>query len=248
MKVSVPNTNSSPPVWLFDLDNTLHDASRAIFPAITANMNQYLARVLGDGVSPAGADIVNAARIRYWRLYGATLLGMVKHHNVRADNFLRETHQMDDLASMIVAERGLGALLQRLPGRKILLTNAPQHYSREVMRHLGLQRHFSHHIAIESMQVHGQWRPKPSMLMLRHLMRRQGLTACRCILVDDTLANLKAAKAIGMHTVWITQYLRAAAAIGAAAPVPEAALIRPTYVDLKVKSVKLLPALLHHLR
>ncbi|MFP4906040.1 HAD family hydrolase, partial [Paraburkholderia sp. BR14261] len=26
------------PVWLFDLDNTLHNASRAIFPAINAGM------------------------------------------------------------------------------------------------------------------------------------------------------------------------------------------------------------------
>jgi putative hydrolase of the HAD superfamily len=31
-------------VWLFDLDNTLHNASHAIFPAIMANMNVYIAK------------------------------------------------------------------------------------------------------------------------------------------------------------------------------------------------------------
>jgi putative hydrolase of the HAD superfamily len=44
---------------------------------------------------------------------------------------------------MIRAERGLRQLLRRLPGRKILLTNAPHRYSSQVLRHLGLQRQFS---------------------------------------------------------------------------------------------------------
>ncbi|MFT5643446.1 MAG: putative hydrolase of the HAD superfamily [Janthinobacterium sp.] len=224
--------NSSAPVWLFDLDNTLHNASHAIFPALKANMNTYIANLLGDDTPP---DVVNATRIKYWQLYGATLLGMVKHHGVRADHFLHQTHAFDDLGAMMRAERGLGQLLKRLPGRKILLTNAPQRYSRNVLRRLGLQRHFSHHIAIESMQVHRQLRPKPSKLMLQRLMRRQGLTARRCILVEDTLANLRSAKEIGMATVWITQYL------------VQPVLHRPAYVDLKVRSVRHLPARLHKL-
>ena len=245
-KTSVPNINRNAPVWLFDLDNTLHDASHAIFPAIMAKMNVYMAQVLGDGGTPADAAMVDAARADYWRRYGATLIGMVKHHQVQAADFLRETHSMDDLQAMIRAERGLGQLLRRLPGRKILLTNAPQRYSHDVMRHLGLQRHFSHHIAIEAMQVHRQLRPKPSKLMLRQLLRRQGLKASRCILVEDTLANLKTAKALGVRTVWITQYLRMADPIGAAR-LPKA-LNRPAYVDVKVKSVRHLPARLHRLK
>lgn len=56
------NLKPSSPVWLFDLDNTLHNASHAIFPAITANMNAYIARVLGGDRAPAGAVEVNAAR------------------------------------------------------------------------------------------------------------------------------------------------------------------------------------------
>ena len=90
------NAMKSPaPVWLFDLDNTLHNASHAIFPALKANMNAYIAQVLGDGLVPADIDLVNATRIKYWQLYGATLLGMIKHHGVRADHFLHQTHQLD---------------------------------------------------------------------------------------------------------------------------------------------------------
>jgi putative hydrolase of the HAD superfamily len=238
------------PVWLFDLDNTLHNASHAIFPAINANMNAYIARILGDGVTPADAEAVNAARLAYWQRYGATLLGMVKHHQVRPEDFLREAHRFDDLAAMIRAERGLGTLLKRLPGRKILLTNAPHRYSHEVLRHLGLHRHFARHIAIESMTVHRQLRPKPSKLMLRQLLARERVAARRCILVEDTVGTLKGAKALGLRTVWVTRYLAAAPGLqhrtGALAP-PRLTK-RPVYVDVKVKSVRQLPPQLQRLR
>jgi putative hydrolase of the HAD superfamily len=230
---------------LFDLDNTLHDASHAIFPAISANMNTYIARVLGDGTNPASIDAVNAARLGYWKRYGATLLGMIRHHQVSAADFLHETHDIGALADLVRAERGLTRLLRRLPGRKILLTNGPLRYSTDVVRHLGLHRNFAHHVAIEDMHVHGKLRPKPSKLMLRRLLRRHGVEARRCILVEDTLANLKSARQLGMRTAWVTQYLRMSDPIGRA-KLPSL-LKRPAYVDVKVKSVRQLPTRLRAL-
>jgi len=238
------------PIWLFDLDNTLHDASHAIFPAINANMNAYMAIVLGSADAPADAATVNALRLDYWKRYGATLLGMVRHHDVRADDFLREAHRFDDLRAMIRAERGLGRLLRRLPGRKVLLTNAPQHYAREVLRHLGLHRHFARHVAVESMQVHRQLRPKPSKLLLRKLLAKERGVAGRCVLVEDTADNLKAAKAVGLRTVWVTRYLaqRPDLRSGAPSPLPPKLARRPAYVDVKVQSVRQLPARLRCLQ
>jgi putative hydrolase of the HAD superfamily len=209
-------------------------------------MNVFIARVLGDGVTPATTEEVNAARLLYWKRYGATLLGMIRHHQVRAADFLEETHAIGDLQQMIRTERGVARLLRHLPGRKILLTNAPTRYSTEVVRHLGLRRHFSHHVAIENMHVHGQLRPKPSKLMLRRLLRKHGVAARRAILVEDTLANLRTAKQLGVRTVWITRYLRMSDPIGAAA-LPKM-LKRPAYVDVKVKSLRQLAARLHRLR
>ncbi|MYM69417.1 HAD-IA family hydrolase [Pseudoduganella sp. FT55W] len=240
------NITRSKPVWLFDLDNTLHNASHAIFPAIMAGMNSYLARLLGDGVTPASDDVVNATRTMYWQRYGATTLGVVKHHGVKAEHFLDATHRFDNLESMIRAERGLRQLLRRLPGRKILLTNAPHRYSSQVLRHLGLQRQFQHHVAVEAMTVHRHMRPKPSKLMLHKLMRHHRLTPGRCILVEDTLANLRSAREIGMRTAWVTQYLTIGDTAGLAHP--QKRLIRPAYVDVKVKSVRNLPARMHRLR
>lgn len=236
--------------WLFDLDNTLHDASHAIFPAINRNMNAYMALVLGTDGVPATDEVVNAARVAYWQRYGATLLGMVKHHQVSEADFLREAHRFEDLPGMIRAERGIGRLLRRLPGRKILLTNAPRRYSREVMRHLGLHRHFSGHLPIESMHVHRHLRPKPSRLMLRKMLARERIAASGCVLVEDTVGHLKSAKSLGLSTVWITRYLGRQS--NSETPTARRAQAeytkRPVYVDVKVKSIGQLSRSMHRLR
>jgi putative hydrolase of the HAD superfamily len=189
-------------------------------------------------------------RLDYWKRYGATLLGLVKHHQVREQDFLHEAHRFENLSDMIRAERGLGRLLRRLPGRKILLTNAPRRYSHEVLRHLGLHRHFAKHIPIELMRVHRQLRPKPSKPMLRKLIARERMPAGRCILVEDTPENLRSAKALGMRTAWVTQYLghRDDLQRPAVSPAPPGLTKRPAFVDVKVKSVRQLTRHLHRLR
>ena len=88
------------PVWLFDLDNTLHNASPHIFPHINRAMREYIECHLG-------VDEHEATRIRqdYWERYGATLLGLMRHHGTDPRHFLHETHQFPDLARMVVFEK-----------------------------------------------------------------------------------------------------------------------------------------------
>lgn len=196
-------------VWLFDLDNTLHNASAAVFPTIAKNMVEFMAHILGDGVTPADYATANALRLAYLHRYGATLKGLVNHHGVRQEDFLREAHQFDDLHSLLLIERGLDKMLTRLPGRKILFTNAPQHYSQQVVRKLRLHKHFSDHISIESMHVHGASQPKPSKAFLRKWLAQksqQNISARQCILVEDSVNNIRAAQEVGMRTVLVTGF------------------------------------------
>jgi len=72
-------------VWIFDLDNTLHDAASRIFPSMHEQINDYLKRHLG--VDDAGA---NAMRQDFWRRYGTTLGGLVRHHGTHPRDFLAD--------------------------------------------------------------------------------------------------------------------------------------------------------------
>ncbi len=220
-------------VWLFDLDDTLHDTSAEIFPQMHRLMNEFIMRRLA-----LDADAASAVRARLWARYGATLLGMVKHHNVPAAEFLRETHAFDDLPALIRCERGLAAMLAQLPGRKILLTNAPDAYANQVLDRIGLARAFHRRWPIERMRIHGAWRPKPSRSMLAHVMARERVDPRDCILVEDNLSNLLSAKALGVRTVLVTGFGQRGRAYHR----------RPNGVDLKVRSVLDLPRAIAHLR
>ena len=57
-------------VWIFDLDNTLHDARAHIFPSMHEQMNAYLQRRFG--LDEEGA---NGMRRVFWQRYGTTLRG-----------------------------------------------------------------------------------------------------------------------------------------------------------------------------
>jgi len=191
-------------IWLFDLDNTLHNASAAVFPSIANNMTRYMTQVLAESNHPSDPETVNQLRINYLKRYGATLKGMVIHHGVNEKDFLHEAHKFDHLPDLLRRERGLSKILALLPGKKILFTNAPREYSQQAIRHFNLHRHFAAHISIENMRVHGKSHPKPSKPYLRKLLAQHGWQASQCILVEDSVANIIAAKQIGIRTVMVT--------------------------------------------
>lgn len=188
--------------WLFDLDNTLHDASHAAFGPTSQAMSEYLAAHLGLSTEEA-----SALRQRYWNHYGATLLGVVRHHGVKPAHFLAETHRLPGLEERLRTCARDRAALRRLPGRKLILTNAPLAYTLRVLDALRLTRLFDGIVSIESMTMFGHLRPKPDARMFRHVLARWKLTPSQCVLVEDTLEHQKAARGLGMRTVWMRRYL-----------------------------------------
>ena len=121
-------------VWIFDLDNTLHDARVHIFPSMHEQINAYLRKYFQ--VDAAGAD---AMRQNFWRTYGTTLNGLMRHHGADPRHFLRETHVFPELADMVVRENALKHALRLLGGTKLIFSNAPRHYVTEVLRAMAIQ-------------------------------------------------------------------------------------------------------------
>lgn len=182
-------------VWIFDLDNTLHNATPHIFPHINRAMTAYLQQHLQLDEQAAGE-----LRRHYWQRYGATLLGLIRHHGTDPRHFLWHTHQFPDLRRMVVGEPLLRHALRRLPGRKFVFSNAPVHYAKAVLRILGISDLFDAVFSIE--RVH--FRPKPDAYGFLRLCRAHHLRPRRCIMVEDSLENLRTAKRLGMKTVWVS--------------------------------------------
>lgn len=207
--------------WIFDLDDTLHRASGHIFPHLNRSMTDYIMRHLDLGEEEA-----STLRRHYWHSYGATLLGLMRHHDVDPHHFLWHTHQFPDLQRMVVGEAGLRHCLRRLAGRKILFSNSPRHYAQAVLDALGIGDLFDAVYTIESTR----FQPKPLTGGFRALLHRERLQAEHSVLVEDSLPNLVTARRLGMKTVWITRDAR-----------------RPAWLDVKLSSVLALPRATAHL-
>jgi putative hydrolase of the HAD superfamily len=203
------------PTWVFDLDNTLHDADPHIFPHLKRSMTAYFEDYLGFATEDA-----NRLRMGYWKRYGATLLGLMRHHGVDARHFLWHTHQFPELHRMVRRHPLLRTVLIQLPGRKLVFSNSPVHYSRAVLSLLGVADLFDDVFSIE----HTRYQPKPDRRGFLRLLSKHRLVPQRCVMVEDSLPNLKTAKRLGMRTVWVSSSVKT-----------------PGYVDLSIRHVATLP-------
>lgn len=202
--------------WIFDLDNTLHDAGAHVFPHINHSMTRYLMEHLGLDEQAACA-----LRQDYWSRYGATLSGLMRHHDTDPRHFLHHTHQLPRPCDMVLKTPGLRHALRQLQGRKVVFTNAPMAYAEQVLKLLNLRDLFDVVFSIESTRFH----PKPSVKGFRHLLRALRTTAARCVLVEDSLPTLWTANKLRMRTVFVTRATK-----------------KPSFVTAHIKSVLALPA------
>ena len=198
-------------IWVFDLDDTLHDASAHIFPVMNRAMTQYIQDALS-------LDEASAYKLRqhYWRVYGATLKGLMRHHGVDPYHFLHETHKLIKLPEMVLQTKRLRHMLQNLKGRKVIFTNAPTNYALRVLDLLGIGDMFELVFSVESAKFHA----KPSTRGFQMLLKNLQANPSDCIMLEDNLPALMTAKRLGMKTIWVTKKLQ-----------------KPNFVDYRLSSV-----------
>ncbi len=198
-------------VWIFDLDDTLHNASAHIFPVMNRAMTQYIMDSLDLEEATA-----HKLRQHYWRIYGATLKGLMRHHGTNPHHFLQETHRLMNLPEMVIQTKRLRHMLKSLSGRKLVFTNAPRSYAIRVLELLGIDDVFELIFSVESTQFHA----KPSVRGFQRLLKSIKAKASDCIMLEDNLPALMTAKRLGMKTIWINRQLK-----------------KPNFVDYRLPSV-----------
>lgn len=180
--------------WVFDLDNTLYAPSAALFVQVEARMGGFIAGRFG-----IGRDEARAMQKRFFREYGTTLRGLMTEHRVPPDEFLDYVHDLD--LSVLDPDRRLDAALARLPGRKVIYTNATVAHAERVMDRLGIARHFDGIFDI----VAADYQPKPAAAGYDAMLARHGIDPARSAMLEDIARNLVPAHALGMTTVWVRQ-------------------------------------------
>jgi putative hydrolase of the HAD superfamily len=178
--------------WIFDLDNCLYPASTGLFDLIDERMGAFIERLLG--CDPAEAKRVQKA---HFHTHGTTLAGLMREHAVDPHEFLNDVHAIP--LDRVSRDERLARGLVRLPGRKLIFTNADEPYARRVLTALGVDEQFG-----EMHDIHAaELRPKPDEHGYRLLLERFAIDPARAAMIEDMAQNLKPAKMLGMTTVWV---------------------------------------------
>ena len=180
--------------WIFDLDNTLYPASCSLFPQIDQRMRHFVANYLDLSL-----DEAHRVQKSYYRDHGTTLNGLMTLHGMEPDAFLDFVHDIDH--GVLSPEPRLDEALSLLPGRKFIFTNGTERHAEKVLAALGLEQHFQGIFDIRA----ASFRPKPDHAPYETLVRRFGLRAERCAMVEDLQRNLLPAHLLGMTTLWVRQ-------------------------------------------
>jgi putative hydrolase of the HAD superfamily len=178
--------------WVFDLDNTLYPASSHLFDQVGERMTAFIADYFA--ITPEAA---NARRREYFVRYGTTLRGLMLEHGVAPEPFLDYVHEID--VGLVDPNPALVARLGRLPGRKLIFTNASRGHAERVMERIGITHHFEDIFDIAA----ADYLPKPDRAGYAMMLARHGVSAERACMIEDLADNLVPAKALGMKTVWL---------------------------------------------
>ena len=179
--------------WIFDLDNTLYPPALGLFDQIDKRMGAFIMRTVG-------CDAVEARVIqkRYFHDHGTTLAGMMRHHGVTPEEFLRFVHDVD--MTHIGEDAALTAALAALPGKRHIFTNADADYAAKVLARRGIAHLFEQIVDIRATG----YLPKPEFGAYQALSKLiPGFEPTRAIFIDDMTRNLRPAHGMGITTVWL---------------------------------------------
>lgn len=179
---------------LFDLDNTLYDASRGLQEAGDRRITAYIMRELGLPHNEA-----DALRTRTWRQYGTTARGLQAEYGLPPKPLYDWAISQLEPAEYLYPEPRLAAMLASFEAGCHVFTNAPEQYARKVLAALGVARFFGQVFDIER----HAWVCKPERGIYEQALADLGLPAAQVALIEDNPRNLVPAAEMGMLTVWL---------------------------------------------
>ena len=180
-------------ILIFDLDNTLYPAEKQLFNLIDVRINRYMTEIVG-----IPAPEVDTLRREYWRLYGVTLQGLIRHHAVDPEDYLHYVHDID-VTSRLSPDLILRDVLENLPQRKVVFTNGSICHADRVLSALGIEDIFE---KIYDIRV-AAYQPKPFPEPYHAVLNELRTTPKDCIMIEDSRDNLQTAKKIGMGTILV---------------------------------------------
>lgn len=180
---------------LFDLDDTMYPPSTGIMSQVRTRILDYIQSRLN-----LPADEADKLRRHYLQIYGTTMRGLQVNHAIDPDEYLHHVHDFA-LEPYLQPNTRLDTALRAIPQNKVIFTNASKEHARQVLSALGVSHHFSRIVDVRDMA----YESKPQPAAYQRICKLLGVSPDACTLFEDSIRNLRPAKAMGMLTVLVQQ-------------------------------------------
>jgi putative hydrolase of the HAD superfamily len=177
--------------WVFDLDNTLYP-HHLLWQQVDDRIRDYIARFLD-----VGHDEAHRVQKDYYRRYGTSMRGLMTEHGLDPDDYLAFVHAIDH--SPLTPNPALGAAIEKLRGRKLILTNGTRKHADAVTQRLDIHRHFDDVFDI----IAAGLEPKPLPQTYDRFLAAHGVDPAKAAMFEDLARNLVVPHALGMTTVLV---------------------------------------------
>ena len=177
---------------MFDLDNTLYPHHLNLWQQVDERIRNYIADFL-----KISHDEAFRMQKDYYKRYGTSMRGLMTEHGMKPDDFLDYVHEIDH--SPLEPNPALGAAIEKLPGRKLILTNGTRTHADAVMRRLDIHTHFEDVFDI----IAAELEPKPLPQTYDKFLQLHGVDPARAAMFEDLARNLEVPHALGMTTVLV---------------------------------------------
>jgi pyrimidine 5'-nucleotidase len=176
----------------FDLDDTLYPSSTGLWHAIKDRMNMFMR----ERLCIAEGDIPTL-REQYFKTYGTTLRGLQQHHRVETADYLAYVHDLP-LQDFLKPNPVLRQVLESLPTRNLIFTNADIPHAQRVLKALELNDVFDTIVDVNAVAPY--CKPMPESFAIAMELANEP-DPRKCVMIDDLPRTTRAALEAGMASL-----------------------------------------------
>ncbi len=184
---------------LLDLDGVCYGSHNGyplekVFGLVSKRMTLFIQEKLGLDEKKA-----KELQTNYFYKYNTSLNGLMLHHNVIGDEFLKFVHDID--ISFMKEDKIMRNELENLNMEKFIFTNGSAEHAQNILTQLGIYDLFGKEKVFDIKDA--GYVPKPEAQTFDLMVKKFGINPKETIYIEDIAKNLSIGFERGCTTVWL---------------------------------------------
>jgi len=165
-----------------------------VFGLVSKRMTLFIQEKLGLDEKKA-----KELQTNYFYKYNTSLNGLMLHHNVIGDEFLKYVHDID--ISFMKEDKIMRNELENLDMEKFIFTNGSAEHAQNILTRLGIYDLFGKEKVFDIKDA--GYVPKPEAQTFDLMVKKFGIKPKETIYIEDIAKNLSTGFEKGCTTVWL---------------------------------------------